>query len=144
MDRRRASCGRRIVRHLGSRLAITFTNEDYDPEDGTWHFMVIQCCEALAVMSCIFIIMQARRFPMTEATQGNTIGGVQISFVMRCVAVMAGLFFHRHRPEGYRFIDILWMFSVWEEALAMAPQLLLVMRRGKVEFSISHFMFDKK
>lgn len=126
---------------LGSRLAITFTNEDYDPEDGTWDFMMVQCCEALAVMSCIFIIMQARRFPMTETAHGNTIGGVQISFVMRCVAVMAALFFHRHRPDGYRLIDILWMFSVWEEALAMAPQLLLVMRRGKVEFSISHFMF---
>lgn len=64
---------------LGSRLAITFTNEDYDPEDGTWDFVMVQCCEALAVFSCIFIIMQAKRYSASETTQGNVFGNINVS-----------------------------------------------------------------
>jgi len=133
---------RAFLLSLAVRFMVTFITHDYDPQDGTWDFRMVQACELLALSSCIFLLgHQFRSYFKTRERQGDDIFGLAIDYPLYIIAGFMALIFHRERPEGNMFVDVAWMFSIWVEALAMAPQLLLVWRRGQIEFSTAHFMF---
>lgn len=71
-----------------------------------------------------------------RATYDSNHDTLRLEFLLIPVACLALLFNHE-----FSFLEILWAFSIYLEAVAILPQLFMVSKTGEAESITSHYLF---
>jgi ER lumen protein retaining receptor len=71
-----------------------------------------------------------------KPTNDPNIDTFRVQYLLGGAAVLAILF-----PYYYTFMEILWAFSIWLEAVAILPQLFMLQRTGEAETITTHYLF---
>jgi len=125
-----------FIAHV-SRLSTTFWGEAYVPEDSTSDFYLYQLLETagLGLVGFQMVKLNALRAGK-DVGQGlerwSMLGGMVL------VAVILAMF-TKNTGHNDWLADLMWMFSVWLEAFAFAPQVQLMMSNVHVDESQFHF-----
>mmetsp|Transcript_3263 Transcript_3263/g.6191 ORF Transcript_3263/g.6191 Transcript_3263/m.6191 type:complete len:218 (+) Transcript_3263:33-686(+) len=90
-----------------------------------------------AYISLSAIIVYGIRFrePWSSTRDASLDSFLHIKFAVLPCAVLALIVNH-----GYTFMEILWTFSIYLEAVAIVPQLIMLQRHGEVENLTGHYM----
>jgi len=127
-----------LVAHV-TRVSTTFWGEGYVPEDNTADVYLYQLMELSGVVLVAFKLLSLTTLrTIQDVGQGMErwtmlIGMAGVSLVMAWLTKSTG--------HNDYFADLSWMFSVWYEAMAMAPQvyLLLTGTHHNIDESAAHF-----
>jgi len=127
-----------FVAHV-SRLSTTFWGPGYIPEDNTSEVYLYQLVELGGVVLLGFKLLQLNAVRSTRnvgqgSEQWSTLGG------MTAAALTLSYFTHSTGHADF-FADFSWMFSVWLEAFAMFPQVLVLRTTNLVDETAMHFAF---
>mmetsp|Transcript_29516 Transcript_29516/g.81076 ORF Transcript_29516/g.81076 Transcript_29516/m.81076 type:complete len:278 (-) Transcript_29516:166-999(-) len=125
-----------FIAHV-TRISTTFWGEGYIPEDNTSDVYLYQ---SLELISCVCLAYELLKISTVrtihDVGQGverwSMLGGmVGLSLILGWQTKSTG--------HGDYFADMSWMFSVWLEAFALFPQVLLLNQKGHVDESAVHF-----
>lgn len=127
-----------FIAHL-TRISTTFWGEGYVPEDNTADVYLYQLMELAGVLLVTFKVLHLNTVrTIQDVGQGMErwsmlIGQAAASIVLAYLTKSTG--------HNDYFADLSWMFSVWFEAFALAPQvyLLLTVSHRNIDESAAHF-----
>jgi hypothetical protein len=127
-----------FVAHI-SRISTTFWGPGYVPEDNTSEVYLYQLVELAGVALLGFKLLQLNAVRSTRnvgqgSEKWSTLG------MMAAVALILA-YFTKSTGHGDYFADLSWMFSVWLEAFAMFPQVLVLRSTNLVDETAMHFAF---
>lgn len=125
-----------FIAHV-ARLSTTFWGQGYVPEDNTADMYLYQVLEVggVVLLSCKLLNLTTLR-TMHDVGQGMESWTVLIGMV----AISAALaFVTKSTGHNDYFADLSWMFSVWLEAFALAPQVKLLSVATHIDESAVHF-----
>jgi len=125
-----------FIAHV-SRLSTTFWGEAYVPEDNTSDFYLYQVLETAGLVFVGFQMVKLNTF-----REGKDVGqGLERWSVLAGMVVAAVVLAALTKNTGHNdwLADLMWMFSVWLEAFAFAPQVQLMMSNVTVDESQFHF-----
>jgi hypothetical protein len=126
-----------FIAHV-SRLSTTLWGPGYTPEDNTSDVFLYQILELVGVIILGYYLLKLGSMrSMRDVGQGyekwSVLGGmVGVSLVVA--------FFTKSTGHNDWFADLSWMFSVWLEALALGPQVMLLCMSSQVEDGAMHFV----
>lgn len=126
-----------FIAHV-TRLSTTFWGDGYIPEDNTSDVYLYQSLELSGVLMLGYELLKLQTVRnIHDVGQGmerwTMLGG------MVGVALILG-WKTKSTGHGDYFADISWMFSVWLEAFALGPQVMLLINKGFVDESAMHFV----
>lgn len=124
------------IAHI-ARISTTFWGEGYVPEDNTSDVCLYQILELVSVLLLGF---QLAKLAATRSMQDVGQGFERWSLLCMMTAfslVMA--YYTKSTGHNDYYADLSWMFSVWLEGFALAPQVQLLLAVGKVDESAAHF-----
>jgi len=126
-----------FIAHV-SRLSTTLWGPGYVPEDNTSDVFLYQALELIGVLILGYYLLKLGSMrTMRDVGQGyekwSVLGGmVGVSLVVA--------YFTKSTGHNDWFADLSWMFSVWLEALALGPQVMLLCMSSQVEDGAMHFV----
>lgn len=128
-----------FVAHV-ARLSTTMWGPGYTPEDNSSDVYLYQMLELAGVLMLGFYLLKLgsmrsmRDVGQTYERWSVLAGMVGFSF--------AAAYMTKSTGHNDWFADFSWMFSVWLEALALGPQVMLLSTsRPEVEQGVMHFVF---
>ncbi|KAK3371203.1 er lumen protein retaining receptor [Lasiosphaeria ovina] len=71
-----------------------------------------------------------------KPTNDPNLDTFRVQYLLGGAAVVAVVF-----PYEYSFMEILWAFSIWLEAVAILPQLFMLQRTGEAETITANYLF---
>lgn len=86
----------------------------------------------VASSSYILYLMRYRYRP----TQDPAIDTMKLEYLLGPCAVLALIFNYK-----FTFLEVLWAFSIYLEAVAILPQLFMLQRTGEAETITAHYLF---
>merc|ERR1712203_850454 len=125
-----------LIAHI-ARLSTTIGGEGYIPEDNTTDVYLYQILETSGVVMLFCKILKVTALRTVHDAGhgvdrwGMLIGMVGVAAVLAWVTKSTG-------HDDY-FADLSWMFSVWLEAFALAPQVHVLLQAAHVDESAVHF-----
>eukprot|EP00933_Yihiella_yeosuensis_P067082 TRINITY_DN71692_c0_g1_i1.p1 TRINITY_DN71692_c0_g1~~TRINITY_DN71692_c0_g1_i1.p1 ORF type:complete len:286 (+),score=51.49 TRINITY_DN71692_c0_g1_i1:96-953(+) len=126
-----------IIAHV-TRISTTFWGEGYVPEDNTADVYLYQLLEGAGVLLNLFQIMRLAAVRSVHDV-GQGIERWSLVLAMAAASLVLALMTKSTGHNDY-YADLSWMFSVWMEALALAPQVhLLFTGASAVDESATHF-----
>lgn len=119
-----------------TRISTTFWGEGYVPEDNTADVYLYQMLELSAVVLNGYQILRISSLRTIHDSgaedRWTALGGMVLaSGVLAYVTKSTG--------HGDYFADLSWMFSVWLEAFALVPQVMMLTAASIVDSSVAHF-----
>lgn len=128
-----------FIAHV-TRLSTTMWGPGYTPEDNSSDVYLYQCLELIGVMLLGYYLLKLGSMrSMRDVGQGYERWSV-LSTMVGVSVVAAWL----TKSTGHNdwFADFSWMFSVWLEALALGPQVMLLCGgQTQVEEGSVHFVW---
>uniref|UniRef100_A0A7S4RX64 ER lumen protein-retaining receptor n=1 Tax=Alexandrium monilatum TaxID=311494 RepID=A0A7S4RX64_9DINO len=125
-----------FIAHV-TRLSTTFWGEGYIPEDNTSDVYLYQFLELSGVLLLGYELLKLNTVRnIHDVGQGIERWSMLIGMV--CTALILG-WKTKSTGHGDYFADLSWMFSVWLEAFALGPQVMLLSSKGCVDESAVHF-----
>eukprot|EP01126_Amoeba_proteus_P053646 TRINITY_DN6552_c0_g2_i13.p1 TRINITY_DN6552_c0_g2~~TRINITY_DN6552_c0_g2_i13.p1 ORF type:complete len:182 (-),score=12.39 TRINITY_DN6552_c0_g2_i13:264-809(-) len=94
----------------------------------------------LAVMKIIFTCATATAIHLIYSKFRNTYNHDEDSFPLRYI-VPPCFILSLVVNDGFTFLEVMWTFSIYLEALTILPQLFLLQVTGNVETLTSHYVF---
>eukprot|EP01134_Creolimax_fragrantissima_P001312 CFRG1312T1 len=85
------------------------------------------------VASSATVYLMAVKFKHTYRKEDDSFPVLYL--ILPCIAMAVVL------PYEYTPIEILWSFSIWQESVAIFPQLFMVQKTGEAESITSHYLF---
>jgi len=125
-----------FIAHV-ARLSTTFWGEGYVPEDNTADIYLYQCLEVSGVVLLAYKMLNLKTLrTIHDVGQGlerwhTLIGMVAVAMALSFVTKSTG--------HNDYFADLSWIFSVWLEAFALFPQVLLLSKTSHLDESAVHF-----
>merc|ERR1711972_1093125 len=125
-----------LIAHI-SRLSTTFWGEGYIPEDNTTDVYLYQILEVSGVVMLICKVLNVT----TLRTVHDAGHGIERWSMLIGMVGVSGVLAYMTKSTGHDdyFADLSWMFSVWLEAFALAPQVHLLLQAATVDESAVHF-----
>lgn len=125
-----------IIAHV-ARISTTFWGQGYVPEDNTSDVFLYQTLEVTSVLLLIFHLLKlAATRSQTDVGQGLEKWSLLIGMVVASLVLSS---FTKSTGHNDYWADLNWMFSVWLEAMALAPQVWLLLSVGQIDDSVAHF-----
>lgn len=125
-----------IVAHV-TRLSTTFWGEGYVPEDNTSDVCLYQIVELSGVVMLLLKLTK-----LTAARTAHDVGqGVERWSLVVGMGVASLILAWATKSTGHNdyYADFSWMFAVWMEAFAIAPQIYVLWSATHVDESAAHF-----
>jgi hypothetical protein len=119
-----------------ARLANTLFYTGYIPEDGTAQYDMYQ------VFDCMGLVMACKTLWSVTHPRYGCMKPKEKWYVvppMMLACFVAAVFTESNANQNW-ILDVLWMFSLFCESVAIAPQLWIVSQIGSVETITSHFI----
>jgi len=121
-----------------TRLSTTTWGEGYVPEDNTGDVMLYQIMEIVGVLLMGYQLLKLNTLrSIHDVGQGSERWSLVAVMV---VAAMGLAVFTKSTGHNDYFADVSWMFSVWLEAFALLPQVMLLKSISAVDESMMHFV----
>jgi len=114
-------------------FAITYTARYLDLF--TYYISLYNSVMKIVFMGCSFATLYLIYFKF-KATYDKNHDTFRIEFLVGPIAFLALILNHQ-----FTFLEILWTFSIYLEAVAILPQLFLVSKTGEAETITSHYLF---
>lgn len=124
------------IAHI-ARLSTTLWGPGYVPEDNTSEVYLYQILELVGAVMLVFYLAKLRASRAMRDVGQSSDSWTLLVGMMITSTVMA--FITKSTGHGDYIADLLWMFSVWLEAFALGPQVLLS-RSSRTEEGIMHFV----
>lgn len=125
-----------FVAHV-ARLSTTFWGEGYVPEDNTADVYLYQALETTGVALLAYKILTLKTLrTIHDVGQGLERWHTLIGMVSVALALA---FCTKSTGHNDYFADLSWMFSVWLEAFALFPQVLLLTKSSNLDETAVHF-----
>lgn len=127
-----------FIAHV-ARLSTTMWGPGYTPEDNSSEVYLYQIVELSGVLMLGFYLLKLGSM-RTMRDVGQT---YERWSVLACMAGFSLVAAYMTKSTGHNdwFADFSWMFSVWLEALALGPQVMLLSTsRTEVEPGVMHFV----
>lgn len=125
-----------VVAHV-ARISTTIWGSGYIPEDNTSDVYLYQTLELLSVALVVFQLLKlAATRSQHDVGQGferwSLLVGMTVSSLVLALLT---------KSTGHNdyYADLSWMFSVWLEAFALAPQVWFLLSAGQVDEGAAHF-----
>jgi hypothetical protein len=126
-----------FIAHV-ARLSTTLWGPGYTPEDNTSDVYLYQILELVGVLLLGFYVLKLGSMrSMRDVGQGFERWSV-LSGMVGASLVFA--YFSKSTGHNDWFADLSWMFSVWLEAFALGPQVMLLNVSHQVEDGAMHFV----
>lgn len=125
-----------FIAHM-SRLSTTFWGPGYIPEDNTSDVYLYQILELSGVVMLGFKLLQ-----LTAVRSQHDVGqGMERwhTLMGMCGVALVLAYFSKSTGHNDYFADLSWMFSVWLEAFALFPQVMLLFSTNLVDETAMHF-----
>jgi len=125
-----------FIAHL-TRLTTTFWGQGYVPEDNTSSVYLYQLLELFGVLLISFKLLKVTTMRSVHDVGHNVEKWNMLTGILVASFILA--FFTKSDGHDDYFADLSWMFSVWVDALALAPQVQLLWTSSYVDESQLHF-----
>lgn len=128
-----------IVTHI-TRISTTSWGEGYIPEDNTGDVYLYQALEVIGVIALIFQVMRLGAVRSSQEVGQSFERHSQL--IAMCVVSAILAYFTKSTGHDDYYADLLWMFATWLEAMALGPQVHLLLTSAgstRIDESASHF-----